>query len=284
MTTHDPNAARPTLAETHYKGSRIAVLDGGLHRSLPDADYLVVPYAGGHAVMSSDGTMMSGSTPLPDVNQAVAVAHSLIDDMLEHEAKYRESALEAPVGSEPVPRASNPLFGDPLPTTPLPVPLQLVIDLYNAVPPESPTRSRLLEALKQVKDHAVAGLHLDTTGNLLFDARRYSIQVYRAKQERKAEHALRLLKDAALELSAINEHLQHECDVAEMPAAEGTPLTPLRAPAAQLLTVGPALQTLLMGMRNVDALAGERPHAPPEPQKGMQPGSASPAPNQDQPL
>lgn len=245
-------------AETiHYRDRTIAVASSELQQKLPDGDYIVVPFAGGFALMIEDGTLMSGAVPLAEQSEGVALAKRLIDDSEAQEARWRQQSLQAPVASAPVPHARSPLFGNPE-NTRVSLSLQSLIAVCNALPEASEARMRLLNDFCQANGNEAAGLVTGADGVIRFDARRYSMQIYRAKQQRMAESALRRLKDAARDLSDVNDYLQNEADVAALPGVVGEPLVDMRKAPSVLNAVAPALDVLLHGMKNVQAVAGGR--------------------------
>lgn len=255
----------PAPSPRSYKNHRIAiVLAGEAVSALPEAEYVVVPYANGYALTADDGTMLSGRDPLPSSEDAVDLAKSFIDSLTSSEHRWKQDRLLAPVAQVPLVANQNPILGNPQFIC-LDVSLSFLIDLHNAAEKESATREKVAKLLESSQDHGVKGIVVLPNGDLAFSPRRYSLQLWRAKQATYADEALERLRKAARELAMVNDALDTEQAAKEAPdeypGAKG--LVDLRETTAALQTISTAVPVLVQGFANVQGKLAALP-VPPE--------------------
>lgn len=209
----------------------------------------------GHWIDETESIQISGPKPLSTPDEAITSILESLDRLWESEERERVTKFETSVAQAalPAPRPEDAVFWNGE-TSFVQMPLEVILRLLNAVPVASPVRLEAVEALKRSPDVVVTGIVETAGGDLTFDTRRYTMAIYRRKQQRRAVAAMELLKKAVQEIATVNDFLdlEQQAGTAQELAVDGQALVPLpEAPTGAFAAVNQALPQALAGASNV---------------------------------
>lgn len=219
-----------------HRGQTITVLDDNDVGSggPPPQGYVVGRFGSGWAAFDVDGDQVvtvTGAKPLDTAEAALAFHRAQIDRWEQYEIRQQVEDRQIPVPAGPLPNPfaepEHPIYGH---NATLAIRAHVLADAFNALPDGSAAKAALLKDIKSGDAGVVAGFVTTPVGTLRFDEVRYSLGLWRRKQIRRAESALKKLQEAADEVLMTNDFLDLEARAAEHPRIEGTALAPLPGP------------------------------------------------------
>lgn len=231
------------MPRIHQHGSdRILIFDTASEPILiPDEGANVIcRFGNGFGVFWMDGQetlLLSGASALPTVEAALENVIGQLDDLNSRREEFEREAEARALAQLAPPQPEEKIFWNTA-RHDVSIPLEVMLRLLNALPPDSPIRDEALKSLPRERNGAIPhGIVRTPTGELAFDKQRYSVAVYRRKQARYAASLIEELGKVARGIESVNSLLDDECQAESVPglAIAGDPLAEMPARAVDVL-------------------------------------------------
>ncbi len=225
------------MHELHeYKGAIIVITDRG-PMGHEEGAYVACNFGDDWKFFQSQGPLVvNGFENPPEAStksEALEAAKELVDrDLRDFETSDREFR-ERQQEEERSIAAQREAMYIPASMREVQMPLQVILDLHNAVPAQHPLRQATREAISAIgsrnsKAHWTRGIRLLSTGDITFDEASYSRAVWRGKQEVRTASAIERFNKLRQEIEFVVEFAASE-DASGTAAADapGTALVAL---------------------------------------------------------
>jgi hypothetical protein len=226
------------MSRTHHHGSDcILIFEGASERIAvsEEGGYVVCRFGDGFGAFWTDGSeavLISGADPKPTVEAALEPLIRSLDRNAKRRAEDERRDDERALAALTPPQPEDKVFWN-ADRQGVSVPVEVMLRLLNALPPDAPVREEALKALVEFKDFYKGGngaiLHgivRAPSGELVLDVQRYSVALYRRKQARGAKELMEQLAKVAEEIRSVTSHLDDESTAESVPgiAVSGEPL------------------------------------------------------------